>query len=37
MVPQCNILRYDWLDRAWKRMDNLEGGALFLEKPSFGV
>ena len=33
----CNILKYNWLDGAWKRMDNLEGGTLFLGKPFFGV
>ncbi|KAJ9697311.1 hypothetical protein PVL29_009211 [Vitis rotundifolia] len=36
-APGCNIFRYDWLDGAWKKMESLEGGALFLGKPSFGV
>ena len=36
-MPECYILKYDWLDGAWKRMDSFEGRALFLGKPSFGV
>ena len=36
-MHECNILKSDWLDGAWKRMDSFEGGALFLGKPSFGV
>ena len=36
-MPLCNILRYDWSDGAWKKMQTLEGGAIFFGKPSFGI
>ncbi|KAJ9695934.1 hypothetical protein PVL29_011075 [Vitis rotundifolia] len=37
MVPECKILKYDWLDGAWRKMKSLEGGVIFVGKPSFGV
>ena len=36
-MHECNILKYNWLDGDWKMMNSLEGGILFLGKPSFGV
>lgn len=33
----CDIYRYDWVDGDWKKMKSLEGGALFLRDPYFGV
>ena len=28
----CEILRFDWMDRVWVRMESMEGGALFLRQ-----
>ncbi|RVW97322.1 hypothetical protein CK203_025936 [Vitis vinifera] len=36
-VPLCNIFRYNWMDGAWKKMESLDDGAMFLGKPSFGI
>ena len=36
-MPECNIYRFDSLDRVWKKMESLEGGAIFLGKFSFGI
>ncbi|KAJ9682104.1 hypothetical protein PVL29_018139 [Vitis rotundifolia] len=36
-MPECNIYRFDWFDRVWKKMESLEGGAIFLGKFSFGI
>ena len=33
----CSIFKYDWSDKAWKKMKSLEGGAIFFGKPSFGI
>ena len=34
-MPLCYIFRYDWLDRAWKKVERLEGGAIFFGNQSF--
>ncbi|KAL6324311.1 hypothetical protein AAG906_012557 [Vitis piasezkii] len=34
---ECDIFRFDWLDRVWVKMESLEGGAIFLGNPCFGV
>ena len=36
-APECNIFKYDWLDGSWRKMESLEGGVIFIGKPSFGV
>ncbi|RVW53405.1 F-box protein [Vitis vinifera] len=34
---ECDIFRFDWLDRVWVKMESLEGGVIFLGNPCFGV
>ena len=36
-VPECDIFRFDWMECDWKKMESLEGGAIFLGNPVFGV
>ena len=32
---ECNILKFDWLDRAWKMIDSFDGGDYFLASLPF--
>ena len=36
-VPECDIFRFDWMESDWKKMESLEGGAIFLGNPVLGV
>ena len=36
-IPECDIYKFDWLDRDWKKMESLEGGAIFLSEFPFGI
>ncbi|RVX18794.1 hypothetical protein CK203_006982 [Vitis vinifera] len=36
-LPKSGGRWFDWLDRVWVKMESLEGGAIFLGNPCFGV